>query len=147
MIGPFTGDYAFLSNFYPSSFADERFIFPTVEHYYQAMKSGTPAGFDYVLASAGPGEAKRRGRTVPIAGGFEENKRAIMLNGVILKFRQNPELRRMLAATGTERLEEVNTWGDRYWGACIPHPSIPGCKAEGENWLGRILMMAREVLG
>ena len=35
----FKGEYAFLSNFYPSTFILDGKIYPTVEHYFQAQKT------------------------------------------------------------------------------------------------------------
>jgi hypothetical protein len=137
VIGPFTGDYAFLSNFYPAPFAPGQVLFPTVEHYYQAAKASSADGFRYVLDAPTPGEAKRRGRAVPLVPFFERDKKAVMLRGVLAKFTQHPELRGKLLGTGSEHLEEVNTWGDVYWGTAGGY---------GENWLGRILMMTREIL-
>lgn len=137
MIGPFIGDYRFLSNFYPSPFTAGGFTFPTVEHYYQAAKATNEADFMLVYACPTPAEAKRTGRRIAMTPTFEQEKKTIMLNGVIMKFYRNPELRHMLVATGTEHLAEVNNWGDDYWGTVGNH---------GENWLGRILMMARDVL-
>ena len=41
MIDRFDGDYAFLSNFYPTLIFDSNdgFVYPTVEHFFQAKKS------------------------------------------------------------------------------------------------------------
>jgi predicted NAD-dependent protein-ADP-ribosyltransferase YbiA (DUF1768 family) len=68
---------------------------------------------------------------------FMAARKIVMMNGVLTKFRQHPELAAKLAATGDEYLCEVNTWGDRYWGRV---------NGQGENWLGRILMMTRELI-
>ena len=53
------------------------------------------------------------------------------------KFSQNEELKSKLLSTGTEYLEEGNTWGDEVWG------TVNGV---GENRLGKILMKIREEL-
>lgn len=112
-----------------------------MEHYYQAYKADSAQGFQHVLSAPTPAEAKRRGRKVGMRPQFEDDKRMIMLNGVLAKFTQHPELRHQLALTGRHELAEVNTWGDRYWGMVSASAGL-----EGENWLGRILMMARELL-
>ena len=39
MINCFDGEFAFLSNFYPSLIFDGNIWFPTVEHYFQAAKT------------------------------------------------------------------------------------------------------------
>ena len=59
---------------------------------------------------------------------------------VLLKFNQNPELKRKLIATGDAVLVEENYWGDKFWGVCSK-------TGEGENHLGIILMKTREDLG
>jgi N-glycosidase YbiA len=135
MIGPFRGEYRFLSNFYPSPFLLDGHEFPTVEHYYQAEKMISEEDFRRVVKAPTPQDAKRLARSLPMNPAFEADKRAIMLVAVTLKFGQNGDLRAQLVATGNESLAELNTWGDRYWGIC----------GDGQNWLGRILMMVREV--
>lgn len=139
MIGPFTGDHSFLSNFHPSPIKVDAFTFPTVEHYYQASKAAKYDEFMLVYRCPTPAEAKRAGRKVQMKQSFEQDKKAIMLEGVIRKFQQNPELRHRLIATGDEELVEFNTWGDAYWGCPV--------NGYGENWLGRVLMITRAVLG
>jgi hypothetical protein len=39
MINQFKDNYRFLSNFYPSDFYIKKRKYPTVEHYYQSMKT------------------------------------------------------------------------------------------------------------
>ena len=55
------------------------------------------------------------------------------------KFTRNPELKRLLLATGDAVLIEGNTWGDRFWG-------VDKRTGKGENHLGLILMDIREEL-
>lgn len=144
MIGHFTGDYAFLSNFYVAPIRIDVYTFPTVEHFYQASKAATREEFHLVLACKTAAEAKRVGRRVRMSQTFEQDKKLVMQDGVMRKFQQHPDLRHKLIATGTENLVELNTWGDDYWGA-IPARAVTDAW-RGENWLGRILMMAREIL-
>lgn len=134
MIGPFKGEYGFLSNFYPASMIQGGAHYKTVEHYYQAMKAAERPDFNRIIAAATAAEAKRIGRSVKMLDGFEPIKRTLMTSGIILKFGQNSDLREKLIATGTEHLEEVNYWGDTYWGTC---------NGIGENWLGKVLMIVR----
>lgn len=136
MIGPFTGEYAYLSNFYRAPFSFQGVTFPTVEHFYQMCKTSDMESITAILNAPTPAEAKRLGRAVRMEPGFDGSKRVFMLTGVLAKFSQNPDLRAKLDATGYEHLVEVNTWGDRYWGQV---------NGQGQNWLGRILMMVREV--
>lgn len=142
MIGPFDGEYHYLSNFYPAPIAVHGLTYPTVEHFYQASKAATKAGYDAVMSCDSPAGAKRVGRHVEVRPDFEQLKRAIMMQGVLAKFTQHPDLRELLLSTLVEELVEVNTWGDRYWGAVITRGGHVG----GENWLGRILMATRQLL-
>lgn len=142
MIGPFSGEYRYLSNFYPAPIAVHGLTYPTVEHFYQASKAATPDGYDTVMSCDSPAGAKRVGRHVEVRPDFEQLKRAFMMQGVLAKFTQHPDLRQSLLSTGEEALVEVNTWGDRYWGAVVTSDAF----TEGENWLGRILMATRQLL-
>ncbi len=51
----------------------------------------------------------------------------------------NPELCARLLATGTKHLEEMNWWGDTFWGT--------DKEGKGENMLGRLLMEVRGFRG
>lgn len=145
MIGPFREEYDFLSNFYLSPFIVGTAWFGSAEHYFQAGKMTTLEDFNRVVVASTPREAKQIARSLPMHPGFEAVKRAHMLTGVTAKFVQHEDLRARLVATGDEQLVEVNTWHDVYWGA--EYTSADGdLLLEGANWLGRILMMVREVL-
>lgn len=135
MIGTFDGEYAFLSNFYPSSITDEDYItYPTVEHYFQAMKTLDTGVRFYIAIQATPGQAKRLGRRLDLRPDWEFIKDSIMEKALRMKF-SNPKLRKALLNTGDEYLEEGNTWGDQYWGVC---------NGVGKNKLGKLLMKIRQ---
>ena len=73
IIEEFSGEYRFLSNFWPSPFefyfsgrSEEIHIFKTVEHFYQAMKV-CPVDqkmFHEIISCDSPGRVKRLGRKV-----------------------------------------------------------------------------------
>lgn len=135
MIGTFDGKYAFLSNFYPSSITDEDYItYPTVEHYFQAMKTLDTGVRFYIAIQTTPGKAKRLGRRLDLRPDWEFIKDSVMEKALRIKF-SNPELRKALLDTGDEYLEEGNTWGDQYWGVC---------NGVGKNTLGKLLMKIRQ---
>ena len=135
MIGTFDGEYAFLSNFYPSFITDEDYItYPTVEHYFQAMKTLDTGVRFYIAIQATPGQAKRLGRRLDLRPDWEFIKDSIMEEALRMKF-SNPKLRKALLNTGDEYLEEGNTWGDQYWGVC---------NGVGKNKLGKLLMKIRQ---
>jgi ribA/ribD-fused uncharacterized protein len=134
MIGPFTGGYGFLSNFYYSFFTVDGLTYPTVEHYYQSKKAFHFEDENMIRLASSPADAKKMGRSIHMRPDFEDTKHGVMLTGVLAKFMQSEHLRNKLVATGYEHLEEVNNWGDRHWGTV---------NGEGENWLGQILITVR----
>ena len=127
MIGPFRGDYFFLSNFYPTNFG-------SVEHHYQAAKTTDKAWRQRILDAPTAGIAKRLGRKAPVRPDWDEIKLQVMEDLVTQKFFAHPELATRLLATGDEELVEANWWGDKFWGK---HNGV------GENHLGKILMKVR----
>lgn len=132
----FRGEYAFLSNFYLSPIRYEGRIWRTVEHAFQAAKTLDAAEKRQIQSALTPGLAKKIGRRVALRYDWEDIKMAVMIDLVHLKF-QDPVLRAKLLATYPNLLEEGNTWGDRFWGTV---------RGDGQNALGRILMMERSEL-
>lgn len=140
MINKFDGEYAFLSNFYPSEVQFEGGTFPTVEHAFQAAKTLDEDERLQVVTCDTPGLAKREGRHVTLRRDWEQIKYSIMEELVRKKF-QIPELKEKLIATGDEELEEGTWWHDNTWGNCY----CDRCKnIVGQNHLGKILMKIRE---
>ena len=139
MIAVFDGKHAFLSNFFPSPFEVDGVTFPTVEHWFQAVKTFNPKEFRSIAAAETPGKAKRMGRRAILRPDWEEVKVNVMRRGLRKKF-AIPELRVKLLATGDEELVEGNTWHDQTWGRC----TCAKCGGQGENLLGQLLMELRE---
>ncbi len=136
MIDSFTGEYRFLSNFYPSEITFEGIVYPTVEHAYQALKSLDIPTRKRISRMATPRDAKQAGRLVYLRPQWDEIKVAVMHDLIRLKF-AIPELRKKLLDTGTQWLVEGNNWGDRYWGEV---------NGQGHNYLGKVLMVVRKEL-
>lgn len=134
VIGEFRGEYDFLSNFYESPVTYGGITYTSAEAAFQAQKVKNPKDRE-AFANLGPSDAKKRGRAVPLRADWQRVKIDIMEDVLRAKFAQDPLLRLRLLATGDARLEEGNTWGDRYWG-------VSG--GEGENRLGLLLMRVRE---
>ncbi len=130
----FFGAYRFLSNFWPAPvrLAGDRFLYPTVEHAYQAAKTDLRyrAG---VQSARTPADAKRQARALPLLPDWESRKLRVMEDLLRQKF-SHPGLRRLLLATGDAELVEGNSWGDTFWGVC---------RGRGQNHLGRLLMAIR----
>jgi len=145
MINKFEGRYRFLSNFYPCDIEHQGIKYPSVEHFYVAMKVNdeqlikgkyyTPGDYREMIASIpSPGEIKRIGRLAKLRSDWDTQKLKVMNWGVRQKFKNHEDLKEMLLATGNEELVEGNWWKDVYWGVC---------NGIGENHLGKILMEVR----
>lgn len=135
-ITEFRGYYDFLSNFfaYPFIYNGRRYF--NAEAAYQAQKLPTDKGREQFMAISAPA-AKKLGKTVELREDWEAIKVEVMRAVVSAKFEQNPDLAKLLIATGDKHLEEGNHWGDRFWG------TVNGA---GQNMLGKILMEVRSKL-
>jgi len=144
IISKFSGEHAFLSNFYPATIIYRDVKFPTVEHAYQASKSSNYDEFIKIskIPAHKPGLAKQFGKEVLLRPDWKYVKVEIMTDLINLKF-QIPTLMKLLLETDNSELIEGNYWHDNFWGVCI-------CKKcqqkEKQNILGKILMQLREVL-
>jgi ribA/ribD-fused uncharacterized protein len=132
-IDSFSGEFRFLSNFYPSPVTFDGLRYPSVENAYQASKT-----LDRVQRQAfvnvSPGEAKRLGQALPLRKDWEQVKLKIMEILLLKKFTPGTDLASQLLGTGNRQLIEGNHWGDRFWGMC---------GGQGENHLGLLLMEIR----
>ena len=136
----FDEKYAFLSNFFYAPFVYEDNIYPTNEHFFQAMKTLNPEERRKIAEAKTPGVAKRLGRKVQLREDWEKVKIDIMRRGIELKFKAHIHLIEKLIETGNADLIEGNTWHDNFWGICL----CPKCQGRGQNHLGRLLMETRE---
>jgi ribA/ribD-fused uncharacterized protein len=137
MIQEFQEEYRFLSNFWPANITYKNMTFRSVEHAYQAAKTLNLDERRRIQSCRSPGQAKRLGKTVTIREDWNNIKLRVMAGLLWQKF-HIPELREMLLATGDQRIEEGNNWGDRYWGIS------PVGSGNGRNCLGEIIMAIRE---
>ena len=142
MIVEFDGENEFLSNFYPSPILHEGIVYPTNEHFFQAMKTLDPAERKAIANAETPGMAKRMGRTIKLRSDWEQIKVDVMRTGLMLKF-SDAKLAQKLIDTGDEELVEGNWWHDNTWGNC----HCPKCSGlGGRNLLGMLLMEVRTEL-
>ena len=134
-IDSFRGEYFFLSNFFPCRISYGGMIYASSEHAFQAQKTkDLDLRREFTVAfKLTAGIAKRRGRSVPLRGDWENIKLTAM-SGIIHSKFSNPDLRQRLVATFPALLIEGNDWGDHFFGVCDGY---------GENHLGRILMRER----
>lgn len=158
----FFGDYQFLSNFWPCHVTLDGVSYKSVELAYQASKwkAGTDRKYftkctslqsiEYNRTHIGINATTQTGSGASVDGGAHVSapngytpdewnavKVSIMKSLLEQKFdaEMNPELRARLLATGTKHLEEMNWWGDTFWGT--------DKEGKGENMLGRLLMEVR----
>lgn len=131
-----------LSNFWPSPLTLNVVPYPTGEHAFQAQKSLELIDRCRIADCPTPAAAKRAGRQLTLRPDWERVKKRAMLDVVMAKFTQNPDLAAQLAATGDRLLIEGNTWGDEFWGMT----NRDGRGWAGCNYLGEILMAVRLIL-
>ncbi len=129
----FFDDYRYLSNFHHSTMTINRITWPTVEHYYQAMKTADTTMWERMARLTRPGDARVFGQLLSMRSDWDQIKLAAMYKGLVNKF-SDPLLRTCLLTT-PGYLEETNGWGDKFWGKV---------NNEGENWLGYSLMYIRD---
>ena len=137
------GDYWFLSPLAEFSIKMEvdgkLYNFPSVEHYYQAMKFyADDPRFEIILSKKNPDDTRLLTKTpeykINRRKDFDKNKFAIMEKALRAKFVQNHEAAKLLKQTGNAILIK----------------SCPVCykcgfgEGSGENRIGKILMKIRE---
>lgn len=139
----FADEYRFLSNFWevPDGITFGSMSGATTEHVYQASKARSSQDAQWVLDSESPHQAKHRGREIEVREDWEDIRLGVMSTIQHLKY-QNLELAELLLDTGHRMIYEGNRWHDIFWGVC----SCEKHAGEGENWLGRILMIERSKL-
>ena len=117
------------------------YIFPTVEHYYQAMKFyATDERFNTILHLQNPDEARLITKThaykINRRLDFDKHKFDIMEKGIRAKFTQHPQAAEMLKETGNAvLLKSCNVCYKCGFGI-----------GSGQNRMGEILMQIREEL-
>ena len=132
MIKSFSGDYRFLSNFYPVKVVLDGVTYPTVENAYQAAKT-LDLEKRMMFLDVFPGFAKRLGQRLELRPDWNDVKLDIMKRLNEQKY-MRPDLRKKLCDTYPIDIVEGNTWGDTFWGVC---------EGKGSNHLGQILMTIR----
>jgi ribA/ribD-fused uncharacterized protein len=147
------GEYRNFSNMSDHRIEFDGSTYPTVEHYFQAMKAKEfkdDEMYEKILKAKTAKAAKALGKKVK---GFEKEmwdskKDDIMRVGVRTKFVQHPELRKQLQETGERIIGEADA-RNKYWsiGTSVTsekskHPD----KWAGQNKLGKIMMDLRTEL-
>jgi ribA/ribD-fused uncharacterized protein len=132
-------DYGEFSNFslYPVKIKGK--LYPTSEHYFQAMKFDSLKDQKEIRTTKSPMLAAQKGRDRKrkLKRNWESIKDNVMREAVFNKFSQHDILKVLLINTGTAKIIE-HTENDSYWG--------DGGDGKGKNKLGQILMEVREKL-
>jgi ribA/ribD-fused uncharacterized protein len=130
-------EYGEFSNFAPYEIIVEHKIWPTSEHYFQAMKFDDANYRERIRKCKNPSIAAKLGRdrTIKIRRDWNSVRINIMEVAVMAKFTQHEHLKQLLLSTGQSQIIE-HTENDDFWG--------DGGNGKGQNMLGRILMCIRE---
>ena len=137
-INSFSGEHAFLSNFFERPVLFDGAAYKSTEHAYQAAKSLDPQVREVIQSAQSPREARRLGQMCELRDDWDEVKIPVMEEVLRYKFSE-PSMKRKLMETAPAQLIEGNTWGDRFWGA-----EREFGKWVGENNLGKLLMKLRD---
>jgi hypothetical protein len=128
------------SNFAPSPVVIGGKRYPTVEHYFQAMKfPSDPAWQEAIRVAPTPAKAKQLGTQAdkPVRADWDSVRETVMLEALRAKFQQNAGLLQQLKETGSRPLIEASP-ADPYWGE--------GRTGKGKNRMGKLLEQVREEL-
>lgn len=141
MINSFTGEFAFLSNFYWHPMRVDinkgaSILCDTLEHAYQAAKTSDMTARLHIADCTTPGRAKRLGQKVELIPNWDIVRIHVMHQLLQQKF-QDVSLGLNLTDTYPHHLSEGNKWGDTFWG------QVDGV---GLNVLGILLMLVRSEL-
>ena len=131
--------YGCFGNFWLSEVKINGKIWPTTEHYYQAMKFYDESLQEKVRQAETPTMAAKIGRdpSNKMREDWEQVKDEFMRNAVWAKFIQHPDLQKELLGT-TNALIVEDVGKDSYWAR--------GINDQGINMLGIILMEVRNKL-
>lgn len=129
----FRGQYRFLSNFYRCDVTYRELTYKSSEAAYQAQKCPNTEDMS-MFTRISPSDAKRLGFKMKCRSDWDSIKYMVMKKILYCKFTQNQNLCSKLIDTNGLLIEEVNDWGDTYWGIC---------NGKGLNKLGLLLMELR----
>ncbi len=134
----------YLSQWYPSEMKDEGLMFANCEQYMMFNKAklfGDERVAQLIMNTVDPKVIKRLGRSV---AGFNEkvwadHREEIVYRGNLLKFSQNPELRKLLLSYKNPIFVEASPT-DRIWGIGFRvSDAMTNHHQWGQNLLGKII--------
>lgn len=112
---------------------------PSVEHYYQAMKFEDAAYREQIRNASHPADAEKLGKSKKHGRrkDWESVRATYMTRGLYIKCRTYPEIAQALLDTADKQLMETSQY-DYFWGC--------GRDTRGHNTYGQVLMAIRERL-
>lgn len=135
MINSFSGEYRWLSNFWPCCVILDGMQFNSVEAAYVAAKTLCIETRKKIQSMDSAGKCKKFGKSLALRGDWEYVKIDVMRDLLSQKFAKDTDLAKKLILTGSQEIVEGNTWGDTFWGVC---------GGVGENNLGKLIMQIRD---
>ncbi len=125
-----------LGTFSKHSFELDGALWPSVEHYFQAMKFDDADYREVIRTAPHPKKARKLGRSrfKKIRKDWAKVKTVVMTRGVYIKCRTYPGIAQQLLDTDDRKLIE-NSQYDYYWGC--------GRDRRGDNHYGKVLMNVR----
>jgi ribA/ribD-fused uncharacterized protein len=112
---------------------------PSVEHYYQAMKYKDADYREKIRNAAHPADASKLGKSRwhGRRRDWKKVRETYMTRAIYIKCRTHPDVAEALLATGNLPIVETSQY-DYYWGC--------GRDQRGDNTYGKVLMKVREQL-
>lgn len=128
-----------MSSYSAYDFELDGFQWPTVEHYFQAMKFFDEKYQKRIREAKSPAAARKLGRSrfKKIRPDWRAIREVVMTRAVYIKSRTHEEVSKAILKTGDARLVENNQY-DYFWGC--------GRDRRGRNVYGRVLMGVRNKL-
>ena len=128
-----------LSSYSKHAFELDGAEWPSVEHYYQAMKFESPEYREQIRQAGHPKDAARLGHKwfQKRRKDWKKHSVTMMTRGVYIKCRTYPEVAQVLLDTGDLRIAELSGY-DYFWGS--------GRDMRGKNHFGKVLMAVRDRL-
>jgi len=128
-----------LSSYSKTGFELDGSAWPSVEHYYQAMKFEEDDLRELVRTTNHPDKAKQlaKDHKKAIRKDWQQVREVIMTRAVYIKCRTHKAVAAELLATGDQAIIETTQY-DYYWGC--------GRDGRGHNTFGKVLMAVRNKL-